>query len=70
MAAKIAFFVKCIVTWKNSGIDFFGHNQQTYCQHYGIGMLKIQNGCQKYDFEQKCSKVQFKTIVSQGIVSP
>ena len=47
------------ITWKNSGIYFFGHNPDTYCQHYGIGMLQIQNGLQNgyqiYDFKQKCS---------------
>ena len=58
------------ITWKDSGIDLLGHNKQTFRQHYGIGILKIQNGCQKYDFEPKCSKVQFKTTVSQSIVSP
>ena len=45
-----------------------GHNQQTYPQHYGIGMLKIlngvQNGCQIYDVNQKCSKVHIISIVS------
>ena len=29
----------------------------------------LQNGCQKYDFELKCSKVQFETTVWQSIVS-
>ena len=54
--------------WNGS---YFSHKQQIYRQHYGIGMLKIQNGLQnglpKYDLKQKCSKVQFKTTVSQSI---